>query len=94
MTAPVVNALVDSGLFRLLVPHVYGGLESDIATIIDVCEELAFADGSVGWAFAQNTTVMAYAAYLAPEYARTAQFDPADFELESRTATDPAPVTA
>ena len=34
--------------------------------IVDVCEELSFADGSVGWAFAQNTTVGAYAAYLAP----------------------------
>ena len=69
MTAPIVDALVDAGLFRLLLPRVYGGLESDIATILDVCEELAFADGSVGWAFAQNTTVMGYAAYLTPEFA-------------------------
>lgn len=70
MTAPVVDALVDAGLFRLLVPRAFGGLEASPAAIIDVCEELAFADGSVGWAFAQNTTVMAYAAYLEPEYAR------------------------
>ena len=69
MTAPIVDALVDSGLFRLLVPKTYGGLESDVATILDVCEELAFADGSVGWSFAQNTTVMGYAAYLTPEFA-------------------------
>ncbi len=45
MTPPIVDALVDTGLFRLLVPRAYGGLESDIATIIDVCEELAFSDG-------------------------------------------------
>ncbi len=69
MTPKVVDALVDAGLFRLLVPRDLGGLEADPATIIDVCEELSFADGSVGWAFAQNTTVLAYAAYLAREFA-------------------------
>jgi len=69
MTATVVEALVESGLFRLLVPKELGGLEASPSAIIDVCEELAFADGSVGWAFAQNTTVMAYSAYLEPEFA-------------------------
>lgn len=64
MTQPIVDALVESGLFRLLVPRDLGGLEADPSTIIDVFEELSFADGSVGWAFAQNTTVMAYSAYL------------------------------
>ena len=68
MTEPVIDALVDTGLFRLLVPKAFDGLEADPATIIDVCEELSFSDGSVGWAFAQNTTVGAYAAYLAPEF--------------------------
>ena len=69
MTAPLVDALAEAGLFRLLVPEKLGGMEADPATIIDVCEELSFADGSVGWAFAQNTTVMGYAAYLEPQYA-------------------------
>lgn len=69
MTPPVVDALVDAGLFRLLVPRQLDGFEADPATIIDVCEELSFADGSVGWAFAQNTTVGAYSAYLEPDYA-------------------------
>jgi len=69
LTPPVVDALVETGLFRLLVPRAFDGFEADPGTIMDVCEELSFADGSVGWAFAQNTTVMAYAAYLEPEYA-------------------------
>jgi alkylation response protein AidB-like acyl-CoA dehydrogenase len=69
MTEPVVDALVESGLFRLLVPKALGGFEADPSTILDVCEELSYADGSVGWAFAQNTTVMAYSAYLDPEQA-------------------------
>lgn len=69
MTEPVVEALVKSGLFRLLVPRELGGHEADPETILEVCEELSYADGSVGWSFAQNTTVGAYAAYLAPEHA-------------------------
>ncbi len=69
MTPPIVDALVESGLFRLLVPEALGGFEADPSTILDVCEELSYADGSVGWAFAQNTTVLAYAAYLDPELA-------------------------
>ena len=70
MTPPTVDALVEAGLFRLLVPRDLGGLEADPSTILDVCEELSYADGSVGWAFAQNTTVLAYAAYLEPEFAK------------------------
>lgn len=71
MTAPVVDALDKSGLFRLLVPKVYGGMEADVETIIAVAEELSYADGSAGWTFSQNTTCMALAAYLTPEHAQT-----------------------
>ncbi len=69
MTPAVVDAIDKAGLFRLSTPRDLGGMEADVATIVDVCEELAYADGSVGWAFAQNITVGAYAAYLAPAYA-------------------------
>jgi alkylation response protein AidB-like acyl-CoA dehydrogenase len=53
MTPAVVDALVESGLFRLLVPRQLGGLEATPTAIVVVCEELSYADGSVGWAFAQ-----------------------------------------
>jgi alkylation response protein AidB-like acyl-CoA dehydrogenase len=66
----VVDALAEAGLFRLLVPQALGGFEADVRTIVEVHEEISFADGSVGWAYAQNTTVGGYAAYLAPEFAR------------------------
>ncbi len=69
MTPPIVDALVESGLFRLLVPEALGGFEADPSTILDVCEELSYADGSVGWAYAQNTSVLGYSAYLDPEFA-------------------------
>ena len=67
---PVVDAIVESGLFGLLVPASLGGHEADIDTIIDVFEEISYADGATGWAVAQNTTVGAYSAYLADDYAR------------------------
>ncbi len=68
-TPPIVDALEASGLYRLLVPKALGGFEADPSSILDVCSELSYADGSVGWAFAQNTTVLAYSAYLDPEQA-------------------------
>jgi alkylation response protein AidB-like acyl-CoA dehydrogenase len=70
MTAPVVDALTEAGLFSLLVPSDLGGHEADVATIVDVCEELSYADGSVGWAYAQNTTVGGYLAYIDPSEAQ------------------------
>ena len=71
MTQPLVDALVESGLFRLIMPKGLGGHEADVATVLEVCEEIAYADGSVGWSFAQNTTCMGYLAYLDPEVAKT-----------------------
>ena len=70
MTASVVEALSQSGLFSLLVPAEFGGHEADVATIVEVCEELSYADGAVGWAYAQNTTVGGYVAYIDASEAR------------------------
>ena len=58
MTDPVVAKFRENGLFGLMVPKAVGGMEADASTIMDVCEELAYADGSVGWAFAQNCNTM------------------------------------
>jgi alkylation response protein AidB-like acyl-CoA dehydrogenase len=70
ITSPVVQALTEAGLYGLMVPEALGGFEADVKTIIDVTEELAYADGSVGWAFAQNTTVGAYTSYVDEDIAR------------------------
>ncbi|MEM7139670.1 MAG: acyl-CoA dehydrogenase family protein [Actinomycetota bacterium] len=70
MARPVVDAFIERGLFGLLVPEAFGGMEADIATIVGVCEELAFADGATGWAYAQNITVGGCTAYLEPEIGR------------------------
>lgn len=71
MSPAVVDALDETGLFRILVPAELGGYEVDVNTLIAISEELAYADGSVGWAFVQNATVGGYLAYLDPDIAAT-----------------------
>jgi alkylation response protein AidB-like acyl-CoA dehydrogenase len=67
LTAPVVEKFRETGLFGLMLPKELGGIEADSSSILDVCEELAYADGSTGWALAQNCNTMAYAAYVSAE---------------------------
>ena len=44
-----VNALYDSGLFRLKLPQVLGGAEADLVTQLDVLEAVCRIDPSAGW---------------------------------------------
>jgi alkylation response protein AidB-like acyl-CoA dehydrogenase len=46
---PVVDALRDADVFRLLAPADIGGHEVDPVTFLDVVEATSHADGSVGW---------------------------------------------
>lgn len=71
LTKPVVEALAKSGLNHLLVPKELGGLEADIDTALDVCEEVAHQDGSSGWVYMANATATAFAAMLDPGLARS-----------------------
>jgi RNA polymerase sigma-70 factor, ECF subfamily len=44
-----VEALVQAGVFKLLVPERYGGYECDARTLVEVLAELGQADGSSAW---------------------------------------------
>ena len=46
---PVVRGLIDTGVFRMLVPRSRGGGELDPITVCRVVEELAIHDGAVSW---------------------------------------------
>ncbi len=70
MTQPVVEAFEKSGLFHLMVPRELGGHEADCATIIDVFEELAHQDGSIGWSQMANASATSYCAFLDPAAAK------------------------
>ena len=70
LTKPVLEALADTGLFHLMVPKEFGGLEADTDTVLDVFEELSHQDGSIGWTHMANASATAYSALLDPSLAR------------------------
>jgi indole-3-acetate monooxygenase len=68
----LVQALVDAGLFSMLLPAELGGAELDLPTFARSVEELARADASVAWCVGQANGLAAYMAYLDPSVARDA----------------------
>ena len=68
MTAPMVEALWDSGLMTWANPVEAGGVEPSFADMIDTWIELAWQDGSLGWiGIANLPSAAACAAYLPDE---------------------------
>ena len=69
--AELAARMAEAGLFRLCVPEVYGGLEADPLTMVQVIETLAEADGSAAWVVFIGATSGLTAAYLPVAAART-----------------------
>ncbi|HLY45158.1 MAG TPA: acyl-CoA dehydrogenase family protein [Stellaceae bacterium] len=66
----VVAALVEQGLFRLLLPRPLGGAELLPTEYVPIIEALAKIDASIAWCVNQNSGCSMTAAHLAPEVAR------------------------
>ena len=66
----LVKSLAGAGFFRMLIPHVVGGLETDILTMLEVFEEMAKVDGSVGWCTMIGATGGLVSAYLREDVAQ------------------------
>src|SRR5690348_8807849 len=67
---PIVEALVDRGLFRLLLPRAFDGAELPPAVYVQVIEEIAQHDASAAWCLGQANGCAMTAALLDPEVAR------------------------
>lgn len=67
---PIVDAMKRAGVFRMTMPHEWGGPEVDPLTQIRVIEALSYADGSVGWCAMINSDGGYFSAYLDPNVAR------------------------
>src|ERR1700743_2592529 len=55
MPPALAEEMREAGFYRLLIPRVYGGLESDPLTFLRVGELLSAGCGSVGWNIANNS---------------------------------------
>lgn len=70
LPAVAVEALVSSGLFKLLVPRIYGGGEASLSTVLAAIEEVARADGSAGWCAMIGVTSGLMSVFLPDDVAR------------------------
>lgn len=70
LTRPVVDALIDSELYRALLPTSLGGAEAPVVTFMRMLEEIAKADASTAWCLGQCAVCAMVAAYLDEDAAR------------------------
>jgi alkylation response protein AidB-like acyl-CoA dehydrogenase len=66
----LVEALLNAGLFGLLLPSAYGGLEAEPVVFMQVLEEVARHDASTAWCLGQNGVCAMASSYLDPGPAR------------------------
>lgn len=76
LPADLAQKMADAGIFRMITPSIYGGLESSPREIVDVVEAVAEANASAGWCAMIAATTAMNAAYMAPEFAREVYADP------------------
>jgi indole-3-acetate monooxygenase len=70
LTEPVVSALIENGLYRVLLPQSLGGAEAPPEIFMQMLEGVAKADASTAWCLGQCSVCAMTAAYLDPDAAR------------------------
>src|SRR6201990_2682456 len=64
LTPAVVDALIENGLYRALLPQSLGGAEATPEVFVQMLEEVAKADASTAWCLGQCSVCAMTAAYL------------------------------
>jgi alkylation response protein AidB-like acyl-CoA dehydrogenase len=67
---PLLAALIDAGMFRLLLPRSLRGAEVDPVTFVQVIEAVSKLDASTAWCLCQTAGCSMVSAYLPPDVAR------------------------
>jgi 3-hydroxy-9,10-secoandrosta-1,3,5(10)-triene-9,17-dione monooxygenase len=80
------RALLDAGLYRLLVPRMFGGHELDFPTFLRVVIELASGDMSAAWCYTLAAGHALQVAALFEEEAQAAIFGEGDFRAPAVAA--------
>ena len=76
LTQPILSALHSARLFRMFYPRSVGGDEIEPGAYVLAVEELARADGSVGWCASIANSIGLFAPYLGLDAARLVFGDP------------------
>ncbi|HEV7996742.1 MAG TPA: acyl-CoA dehydrogenase family protein [Stellaceae bacterium] len=76
LTQPILGALHSARLFRMFYPRSVGGDEIEPSQYVLAVEELARADGSVGWCASIANSIGLFAPYLELDAARRVFGDP------------------
>ncbi len=69
LPADVLDALFEARMFRMLLPHTFGGAELEPAAFFQVVGEIAAGDASAAWCVAQSSGCSMSAAYMEPSAA-------------------------
>lgn len=72
----LVDALVDTGVFRLWVPAAYGGAEATIQDLLNAIEVASYHDGSTGWCVMIGGSSALNSGYLPVEHGKAIFGDP------------------
>src|ERR1700688_2593891 len=70
LTQPVVSALIENGLYRVLLPQSVDGAEAPPEIFMQMLEEVAKADASTAWRRGHGAGLALTAAYLDDDAAR------------------------
>jgi alkylation response protein AidB-like acyl-CoA dehydrogenase len=62
----ILDAMFGSRMFRMLLPHTFGGAELEPATFFQAVSEIAAGDASAAWCVAQSSGCSMSAAYMDP----------------------------
>ncbi|MEL6858212.1 MAG: acyl-CoA dehydrogenase family protein [Pseudomonadota bacterium] len=76
LPADLAAKLAKGGLFRMVTPAAYGGLECSPRQIVAAVEAVAEANASAGWCVMIGATTAMNAAYMSPDMAREVYDDP------------------